>query len=144
MRIRNPEINILITYSISFKAIEEIINSEKSYLRHLELLEEYFMNPIRNDHTIATFLFEIFFCFEAFIRIVKINQLERHVGNSLGNLLDKTLFLLEYYIYTHIYDFYFSQIKCWWSFRESGFLPNNVYASIFGDILGIRYKYQGK
>jgi len=50
------------------RAIDEIINSEKSYLRHLELVEEYFMNPI----------------------------------------------------------------------RESGFLPNNVYAGIFGDILGIR------
>ena len=29
------------------RAIDEIINSEKSYLRHLELVEEYFMNPIR-------------------------------------------------------------------------------------------------
>merc|ERR1712176_1341357 len=50
------------------KAISEIINSEKSYLHHLEIVEQFFMKPL----------------------------------------------------------------------QENEILPNNVYASIFGDILGIR------
>jgi hypothetical protein len=52
-----------------FQAIAEIINSEKSYLSQLEIVEEFFMKPI----------------------------------------------------------------------QESGFLPQQVFAAIFGDILGIRY-----
>jgi hypothetical protein len=51
------------------QAIAEIINSEKSYLSQLEIVEEFFMKPI----------------------------------------------------------------------QESGFLPQQVFAAIFGDILGIRY-----
>ncbi len=54
---------------VFFQAIAEIINSEKSYLSQLEIVEEFFMKPI----------------------------------------------------------------------QESGFLPQQVFAAIFGDILGIRY-----
>jgi hypothetical protein len=54
----------------SSQAIAEIINSEKSYLSQLEIVEEFFMKPI----------------------------------------------------------------------QESGFLPQQVFAAIFGDILGIRYE----
>ncbi len=65
LRIRNTVRKIL----DFFQAIAEIINSEKSYLSQLEIVEEFFMKPI----------------------------------------------------------------------QESGFLPQQVFAAIFGDILGIRY-----
>jgi len=32
---------------LRLRAVKEIINTEKSYLKHLEIIEEYFMNPIR-------------------------------------------------------------------------------------------------
>jgi len=34
---------------LRMRAIEEIINSEKTYLRQLEMIEEYFMNPIQDS-----------------------------------------------------------------------------------------------
>jgi len=34
---------------LRLRAIQEIINSEKTYLRHLEIIEEYFMNPIQES-----------------------------------------------------------------------------------------------
>jgi hypothetical protein len=66
VRIRRTLLKLL----VFFQAIAEIINSEKSYLSQLEIVEEFFMKPI----------------------------------------------------------------------QESGFLPQQVFAAIFGDILGIRYE----
>ncbi len=33
------------------KAVEELISSEKSYLRHLEIIAEFFIHPLKNDRS---------------------------------------------------------------------------------------------
>ncbi len=34
--------------SLRKRAVEEVIRSEKSYLRHLEIIQEFFMQPIED------------------------------------------------------------------------------------------------
>ena len=36
------------------KAVQEVISSEKSYLRHLEIIEEYFMRPLEDSPSILS------------------------------------------------------------------------------------------
>ena len=40
--------------SLRTKAIEEIINSEKSYLKQLEIVEEFFMKPLQEGEILAS------------------------------------------------------------------------------------------
>ena len=44
-----------------FQAIEEIIVSERNYLKQLEIIEEYFMNPIKEADMLPSQVFAAIF-----------------------------------------------------------------------------------
>ena len=47
--------------NLNLQAIDEIINSEKSYLSKLEIVEEYFMKPIQESEFLPNQVFAVIF-----------------------------------------------------------------------------------
>jgi len=65
------------------RAIKEIVNSEKSYLKHLEIIEEYFMNPIRDGNVLPQHVYV-----RIFGDILGIRQVNKEVLSELEESTD--------------------------------------------------------
>lgn len=68
------------------KAVQELVESEKSYLRHLEIIEEFFMNPIQRGVKVCMPQSEFASVFGDLPAIIQVN---RELLSSLENSTDK-------------------------------------------------------
>jgi hypothetical protein len=106
-----------------FQAIEELLNSERSYLHHLEIVEQFFMNPLREKNWLPQSEFV-----SIFGDIPAILQVNRELLNSLENSEDKIgQVFLELAPYMKFYSTYAqdfetsSKLVERWTERHKGF-----------------------
>ena len=70
--------------SLRTKAIEEIINSEKSYLKQLEIVEEFFMKPLQEGEILASQIYA-----NIFGDILGIRQVNKELLLAMETSTDK-------------------------------------------------------
>ena len=103
------------------KAIDEIINSEKSYLRQLEIVEDFFMKPIRENEILASQIYA-----NIFGDILGIRQVNKELLLAMETSTNKIgKVFLDLAPYLKFYSTYANDFKQATQLVEEQLLKNN-------------------
>lgn len=94
------------TELLRYKAIEEILTSEMSYINHLQMLIEHFMTPVKERKFISTMDFNtIFGNIETIFNVNEelLKELKNDVNNYAKAFLKMAPFLKLYSVYAYDY-----------------------------------------
>lgn len=109
--------------SLRQKAIDEIINSEKSYLRQLEIVEEFFMKPLQENGILATQIYA-----NIFGDILGIRQVNKELLLAMETSTDKIgKVFLDLAPYLKFYSTYANDFKQATNLVEDQLLKNKPF-----------------